>query len=294
MAALIERPFDLTRDLPAILALVSDARASGHPQAFLHPGGLQWLLRWLGHRPLEVRLWHEDATLVAATVDDGGYVMPISADRSLDQQLWLLDRAEERRRASGGPTIEISAWDGDSEYLAAIGARGYVTSGTFGHELVHDDPRAAQVPRLPDGYRMRWLEPEVDDAYVALHRASWSDRTPSTYTRELHDAVTAMPDFDRRFVPIVEAADGTLAAYCIGWLDPRTSTVEIEPLGTRPDRRRLGLGRAIVDEVLRRAAERGARSVMVWGSHRNDAAIRLYESAGLRSRRVLREYRRAL
>ncbi|HLZ48540.1 MAG TPA: GNAT family N-acetyltransferase, partial [Candidatus Limnocylindria bacterium] len=107
-------------------------------------------------------------------------------------------------------------------------------------------------------------------------------------------AVTAMPDFDRRLVPIVEAADGTLAASCIGWLDPRTGTVEIEPLGTRPEHRRLGLGRAIVDEVLRRAAERGARSVLVWGSHGNDAARRLYESAGLRSRRVLREYRRAL
>jgi ribosomal protein S18 acetylase RimI-like enzyme len=294
VAELAEQPFDLVRDLPTLLALVAAGRASNDPHAFLHPGGLQWLLRRLGHHPLEVRQWRDGAALAGAIVDDDGYAMLVSAEPSLDRYLWLLDRAEERRRARGGSTIEVSAWDGDAALLTAIGAHGYARSGTFGHELVNDDLRAAQAPRLPDGFQMRWLEPDLDDACVELHRAAWSDRSPSTYTRELHDAVTAMPDFDRRLVPIVAAPGGTLAAYCISWLDARTRTVEIEPLGTRPEYRRLGLGRAIVDEVLRRAAERDAVSVMVWGAHGNDAAFQLYESAGLRSRRVLREYRRAL
>lgn len=294
MADLAEHPFDLGRDLPDLLALVAAGRASSDPHAFLHPGGLQWLLRWVGHRPFEIRQWRDGAALAGAIVDDDGYAMLLSAEPSLERYVWLLDRAEERRRAHGGSAIEISAWDGDAALLTAIGERGYARAGTFGHELVNDDPRAAGAPLLPDGFRMRWLERELDDAYVELHRAAWSDKTPSTYTRELHDAVTAMPDFDRRLVPIVAAPDGTLAAYCISWLDPRTRTVEIEPLGTRPAYRRLGLGRAIVDEVLRRAAARDAVAVMVWGSHGNDAALHLYESAGLRSRRVLREYRRSL
>jgi len=80
----------------------------------------------------------------------------------------------------------------------------------------------------------------------------------------------------------------------LAWFDPLTRTVEIEPLGTRPDYRRLGLGRAIVEEVLRRSAARKAKSIMVWGAHQNDVAIHLYESAGLQSRRVLREYKRVL
>lgn len=294
MAELAERPFDLRRDLPDLLALVAAGRASNDPHAFLHPGGLQWLLRWLGHRPFEVRQWRDGVVLAGTIVDDDGYAMLVSAEPSLDTYLWLLDRAEERRRERYGSTMEISAWDGDAALLSAISARGYAPSGTFGHELVNDDPRASGAPRLPDGFRMRWLEPHLDDAYVELHRAAWSDKRRSTYTRELHDAVTAMPAFERRLVPIVAAPDGRLVAYCIAWLDPRTRTVEIEPLGTRPEYRRLGLGRVIVDEVLRRAAEHDALSVMVWGAHGNDAALHLYESAGLRSRRVLREYRRAL
>jgi ribosomal protein S18 acetylase RimI-like enzyme len=221
-------------------------------------------------------------------------VILVSADPSLERYLWLLDRAEERVRARGEARIEVSVFDGDAAQLEAIGARGYAPSGTHGDELVNDRLDPGVQPRLPEGFTMRWLEPELDDTYVELHRAAWSDRAPSSYTRELHDIVTAMPDFDQRLVPIAVAPDGTPAAYCISWLDPRTRTVEIEPLGTHPAYRKLGLGRAIVDEVIRRAVERDAISVLVWGSHSNAVAKHLYESAGLRSRRVLREYRRAL
>ena len=294
MAELTEDPFTRGGDLRPLLAMVAGARASRHPHAFLHPGGLQWLLRRLANESFTVRLWRDGAAHAAAIVDDGGNVMLVSADPSLERYLWLLDRAEEGIRARGGASIETSVFDGDAALLEAIGARGYAPSGTYGDELVNDRLDPSVRARLPEGFTMRWLEPELDDAYVALHRAAWSDRVPSSYVREMHDAVTAMPDFDRHMVPIAVAPDGTLAAYCMSWLDPWTKTVEIEPLGTHPAYRKLGLGRAIVDEVIRRAAGRDAMSVLVWGSHSNAVAKHLYESAGLRSRRVLREYRRAL
>lgn len=293
MAELTEDPFTRGGDLRPLLAMVAGARASRHPHAFLHPGGLQWLLRRLANESFTVRLWRDGAAPAAAIVDDAGNVMLVSADPSLERYLWLLDRAEAGRRERSDGAIEISVWDGDHELLSAIASRGYAPSGTLGYELVNDRVSTSVTPRLPDGFRMGWLEPALDDAYVELHRAAWSTRAPSPYRRALHDAVTAMPDFDRRLVAIATAPDGTLAAYCIAWLDPLARTVEIEPLGTRPEFRRLGIGRAIVDEVVRRAAERDAASVLVWGTGTNPIAVHLYESAGFSSRRVLREYRRA-
>jgi ribosomal protein S18 acetylase RimI-like enzyme len=128
-----------------------------------------------------------------------------------------------------------------------------------------------------------------------LHRAAWSrPNAVSTYDRRQHDTVTAMPDFRDDLVPIVAAPDGALAAYCMSWWDPRSASVEIEPLGTHPDFRRRGLARAIVHEVLRRAWALRAASVLVWGTSGNPEAKALYESAGLRSRRVLRDYRLAI
>ena len=295
MSDLTERGFDLQRDLPELLAMVSRARATSDPHAFLHPGGLQWLLRRLGRRETFAMLrWMDGDAIAGFGIDDDGYVMIQTASASLDQHLALLDAAEAHARQSGHAAIEVSAWDHDRELLAHLALRGYEMSGMYGHELVCDLVDEPSAPRLPAGFSMRWLEPELDNAYVELHRAAWSTRAPSDYDGRMHASVTSMPDFERELVPIIAAPDGTLAAYCIAWFDPRTRTVEIEPLGTHPEYRRLGLGRAIVEEVKRRSAARGARSVMVWGGHDNDVAIHMYESAGLRSRRVLRDYERTL
>jgi ribosomal protein S18 acetylase RimI-like enzyme len=49
-----------------------------------------------------------------------------------------------------------------------------------------------------------------------------------------------------------------------------------------------------VEVVVKRSTQRGVKSVMVWGVSTNPGAVHLYQSAGFRSQRVLREYRRKL
>jgi ribosomal protein S18 acetylase RimI-like enzyme len=287
-------PFDRSRDLAELLWVVGRARASSDPHAFLHPGGLQWLLRRLGGKTFAVRRWMRGGLLAGYAVADTGDVMVLPLGSSLDDYLALIDAEEAQARRVGGTAIEVSAWDEDREMIAALTERGFEASGTYGHELVRELTGPIPPPALPEGFAMRWLEPELDSSYVELHRAAWMrNGVPSTYQREMHDLVVSMPDFRRELVQIVAAPDGRLAAYCIAWFDPRTRTTEIEPLGTHPEFRRLGLGRAVVNGVFRRSAERGASSVMVWGAHGNDVAFHLYESSGMRSMRVEREYRRA-
>src|SRR5439155_6468310 len=206
VAELTEDPFTRGGDLRPLLAMVAGARASRHPHAFLYPGGLQWLLRRLANESFTVRLWRDGAAPAAAIVDDAGNVMLVSADPSLERYLWLLDRAEAGRRERSDGAIEISVWDGDHELLSAIASRGYAPSGSLGYELANDRVSTSVTPRLPDGFRMGWLEPALDDAYIELHRAAWSTRAASPYRRALHDAVTAMPDFDRRLVAVATAS----------------------------------------------------------------------------------------
>lgn len=294
MADLAERGFDRGRDLPALLSHIGGARASADPHAFLHPGGLQWLLRRLGQRTFSVRHWFDGDDLAGVVVGDSGCVIVQGAAGAIDLHLWLLGQAEAQLRRNGEATAEVSVWDNDRELLSALRSLGYLPSGTYGHELVYESVDVRRDPTLPEGFSMRWLEPNLDDAYIQLHRTAWSTWAPSTYDRQRHAAVTMMPDFDRELVPIIAAPDGMLAAYCIAWFDPRTRTVEIEPLGTHPEFRRLGLARAIVQEVLKRSAKRGAKSVIVWGVSTNPVATHLYKSTGFGSRRVLREYQRKL
>lgn len=286
------RPLSLERDLVAVVELAGRLRAGGG-SAYLHPGGLQWWLRKLAAHELEALVWYENDALVGFSVEDGEYVTPHADPARLDVRD-LIAWHERRRRA-----VEVSVWDDDLLLRGWLAARGYAPSGHFGPELVWRMDGEPPRPVLPDAHRFVPFDASLDDAYVALHRDAWSTKRPSDYRRALHDAVTAMPQFDRAMVPIVAAPDGTLAAYCIGWYDPVSRWTEIEPLGTRPAYTGRGLAHAVVREVIHRSWERGAEAVLVWATdpasttHVNEPARRLYVTSGMAPERVLREYRRA-
>lgn len=67
-------------------------------------------------------------------VSDGGAIIVQPALPDVDRHPWLIDQAEDELRGGGG-AIELSAWDGDDELVAALRSRGYRPVGTFGHEL---------------------------------------------------------------------------------------------------------------------------------------------------------------
>jgi len=78
-------------------------------------------------------------------------------------------------------------------------------------------------------------------------------------------------------------------------MDEQSASLEIEPLGTHRDYRRIGLARAIVREVQHRAWANGAKHVLVWNDPAtNPAAYGLYTGAGMPVRRHVVELTKAL
>ena len=292
MSRLRVRPLDAERDLTALLEVVGRSWARGGPEAISHPGGLQWWLRRIGRPGFEVAVLTEDDELVGMALRDQSDVIVQTDAAHAGDRADLLAWSEASARESAEPEMFVSVWQEDEDLRDVLERRGYEPTERYGYLLVKELTAEPTAPQLPRGFEMISLTPALADAYVALHRAAWARPTaPSSYDGRQHDAVTAMPDFRYDLVPIVRAADGTLAAYCMSWWDERSASVEIEPLGTHPDYRRSGLARAIVHEVARRAWDLRARYVMVWGGTANPEAKALYHSAGLDVRRTLRDYR---
>jgi ribosomal protein S18 acetylase RimI-like enzyme len=291
----VVRPFDRDADLSSVIALVGEARARGDRGAILHPGGLQWWLRRVGRRGFDVAVLEDRGAAVGlALLDEGDVVLQSDPAHERDRDA-LVAWVEARAREIAQREVFVSLTPHDHALRRLLERDGYEASDRLGYELVRPLADGVPVPDLPDGFRMVSLTPALADDHVQLHRAAWSrPDSPSTYDRAQHDLVTAMPDFRYDLVPIVAAPDGALAAYCISWWDPRSRSVEIEPLGTHAGYRRLGLARAVVHEVVRRSAALGAEYVLVWGASANPEARALYLSAGLRPRRVIRDYRLAL
>lgn len=96
-------------------------------------------------------------------------------------------------------------------------------------------------------------------------------------------------------VQIAEAADGSCAAFCTGWLDDENAVGELEPVGTHPVHGRRGLARAVCLAVLHALRDAGASRAVVCarGDDAYPAARALYESLGFERAAIHRPYLRA-
>jgi GNAT superfamily N-acetyltransferase len=287
------RPLDLHRDLPQIADLLGRTRAAG---GLTHPGGVQWWLRELVRNDrddVHAYVWTDDSHGICGfALVDGAFVVAERAEDGptpLEQLTWL----EAEMHAAGQPAIEMHVAEGDA-FRDELERRGFRQGGVeleLLAQTAHEPPRAS----LPDGYRFGSLLDVTDEEFIAGHRAAWSDHRPSPYRADLHAAVKRMPQFRPDLVTIAIAPDGTVASYCIGWMDVQSATLEIEPLGTHRDHRRLGLAHAVVREVQHRAWEHGARHVLVWNNPiTNPAANALYTGADMPPDRTLIELRKEL
>lgn len=156
---------------------------------------------------------------------------------------------------------------------ASLGDTGFWT------QLNTRDLTDLEEPALPDGFRFRTADEAGPQAAVQAHVDAWA---PSTYSAEGYEGVRQTPPYRGDLHVLVEAPDATMAASTIMWLDEVNKLVEFEPVGTHPNYRRLGLGRAMMLHGMHLAREAGAdhATVVCLGAPGHTKARGLYYSVG--------------
>ena len=154
--------------------------------------------------------------------------------------------------------LEVQSTDPVS--LSILERRGYVLDDDARVLAVnHRELRGESEVEPLAGFRLRTVEP--DDLSRRVELARWS-RAPSRVTEDSYRDVQAAWPYRSDLDCVAEAPDGRLAAYCLAWLDADNRSGELEPVGTHPDFRRLGLGSAVCRFALRRLEEEGATQAM--------------------------------
>lgn len=147
---------------------------------------------------------------------------------------------------------------------------------------------AVAQPHFPFGFLVRPLRgiSEIPD-YVALHRAAFGS---NAMTVDWRARTLDMPEYAPQLDLFVIAPDEKPVAFCIGWL--HGADAQVEPIGVHPDYQKLGLGRALLLDVLRRMHAGGADRVHIESYSDNDPARGLCESVGFEVKHTLLSYLR--
>ena len=168
----------------------------------------------------------------------------------------------------------------DAERLAFLRLRGYEIDAESDDTIYHLTELASLAePAVPAGFRLRTVEPADLEQRVEIHRAVWA---PSRVTAESFANVQAAWPYRRDLDCVVEAPDGSFAAYCLAWLDDANRVGEFEPVGTHPDYQRRGLATAVCRFALLRLREEGATRAIVYSVEGFGGGTALYESVGMR------------
>jgi ribosomal protein S18 acetylase RimI-like enzyme len=264
------RPWRGYDDLRALQELALEQRRLAGPRAAFHIGDIAWGFRQHEGREHEwkVRIWEEDGRVVAWSWLKGA-TAKLEHDVHPDRRELLDELLEEPEARTA------FAFDDDEEVRETLARRGFVRPGEQLHFLVRDLAEPPDEAPLPDGYRCRTVAPDDLPERVAVHRDVWA---PSRVTEPSYANVMAQWPYRGSLDCVVEAPDGRFAAYCLCWPDDENGVGEFEPVGTRAEFRRRGLGTAVCTYALRRLHEEGLRQAIVYC---NDApACALYESLG--------------
>jgi ribosomal protein S18 acetylase RimI-like enzyme len=275
------------RVAPEIIAgmqqLALEQRRLLGPRADWHVGDIAWGFRQHEGRESEwkIRHWIEDGRVVAWSWLKQDGRNRLEHDVHPDY-LHLLDEI------LAEPVAEIAfAFEDDTDRRAALARHGFTEPGDVMHFLVRDLGEPPEAPLLPDGFRCRTVDDGDVPERVSIHREVWA---PSRVTESSYAQVRAEWPYRASLDCVVEAPDGRFAAYCLCWPDDLNGVAEFEPVGTREEFRRRGLGTAVCTFALRRLHEEGIRQAIVYCA--SPPACALYESLGFRIHASLVGYSR--
>ena len=244
----------------------------------------------------EIRLWERGADLLgfAWLEEPDGVIMQVHprlrGTGVLEGE--MLDWASQGTRAAYGERAGDELWtrvpEDEPRLAAFLAERGFERDPLHALNMLRTLDGPLPRPTLPSGWTVR----EVDgggewERRVDIHREVWN---PSRVTLEAYRRLRGAPLYDPRLDLVTVAPDGAFGSYCLCWFDPASRTGLFEPVGTHPEHRGEGLGRAVMLEGLRRLQKLGARTALVTAIHDNRAAARLYDSVGFGTVNVERFY----
>ncbi len=128
---------------------------------------------------------------------------------------------------------------------------------------------------LPEGFHLQSLADENDLRKInqVLWRGFNHQGPPPEEEIEGRKEAQAAPNFRHDLTIVAVAPSGDYVSFCGIWYVPENRLTYVEPVATDPDFRRMGLGKAVVLEGIRRTVPLGSEVAWVGSEQKFYEAI---------------------
>ncbi len=192
---------------------------------------------------------------------------------------WIEEQRKKTRRASEEPELNFYVLGTDTKRINLLSKLDYKNLGF--DEYNRNRPLELPVSNydIPNGFHIRNVNITKD---FVKYREVISTVFPhcNKMTERIFEIFTSASFYNEKLDIIAVAPNGDFAAFCTVRLDPKSKIVELEPVGTHPKYRRLGLAKAVINEALIRLKEYNPSVICIPGAATTEGANRLYDSLG--------------
>lgn len=299
------RSYEGEADVELLQTFTSEAVATTGGCGYVHPGDIP-------HRLFNGNKWFEPADVMTIWEDESGvaaWVLVGPRHRSYDAQVRpdlrggyfereVLEHADARTEelmglhGIEGEQILGDAFRCDLTRIELLAELGWIPDEEPPYVINRARISDLSEPVVPAGYVIRPVAGVEETAELAeVHGAAF----PGVgWTPELYRQVMESPGYDPGRELVAETAGGSFAAFAVTWYDELNRTGLLEAVGTHPEHRRLGLGRAVVVFAAHHMAAAGMEYAIVANFESNAASGALYRSAGFKPWHVLDSYVKAI
>jgi ribosomal protein S18 acetylase RimI-like enzyme len=192
---------------------------------------------------------------------------------------WIVEHHSEGRGAGGRSELAIHTIEGNLTRESLLAEMGFQRGQTCGYLRLR--PFDSPVPdfHCREGFEIRSVRGETDYdelarvTRLAFNKGEW-------YDAHILQTIARMSFYREDLDLIAVAPNGEFASFCTFRMDPISRITELEPVGTHPDYRGLGLAKALISNGLRRTLEYDPALICISGAADTPAANSLYESVG--------------
>ncbi|MFW9779873.1 MAG: GNAT family N-acetyltransferase [Candidatus Heimdallarchaeota archaeon] len=174
--------------------------------------------------------------------------------------------------------LRINILEGNPRRESLLTNLGFRKDHIYGYYRIRDGNAPLTDHKCPKDFEIRSIQRSEFDQLALLIQKVFGHG--EWFTAEVLEWIAKCSFYKEELDLVAVAPEGIIASFCTFRLDPNSNIISLEPMGTNPDFKRLGLGKAIITEGIKRSMKYRPPFFYIDGAANTPAANRLYDATG--------------